>query len=78
MEDVKREDRSNFSKKTVVTLIVFTIVLGVMAVVFSVLYAIQMKELSDKSVSLEKVYQRTFYDLVDSVNNTETINSSCC
>ena len=72
MEDVKREDRSNFSKKTVVTLIVFTIVLGVMAVVFSVLYAIQMKELSDKSVSLEKVYQRTFYDLVDSVNNTET------
>lgn len=70
MENVENKNVL-ISKKSYITLIVFAVVLGVMAVVFSVLYAINMKNLNTTSVNLEKVYQRTFYDLVDSVNNTE-------
>lgn len=63
--------RSNFSKRAVATLIVFTIILGIMATVFCVLYAVKRSAYSEKSTDLEKVYQRTFYDLVDNVNNAE-------
>ena len=69
--EVKNEERSNLSKKSVATLIVFTIVFAVMAIVFAVLYAIDMRKLEQTSVNLENIYQRSFYDLVDSVNNTE-------
>ena len=70
MEEAKNQN-VQISKKAYITLIVFAIVFGVMAVTFSVLYAVQMRQLQSTSVHLEKVYQRTFYDLVDSVNNTE-------
>ena len=69
--EVKNEEKSNLSKKSVATLIVFTIVFAVMAIVFAVLYAIDMRKLEQTSVNLENIYQRSFYDLVDSVNNTE-------
>lgn len=64
-------ERSNFSKRSVATLIVFTIILGIMATAFCVLYAVKRSAYSEKSTDLEKVYQRTFYDLVDNVNNAE-------
>lgn len=67
-----KESKSNLSKKTVVTLIVFTIVFGILALTFCVLYAIDMTKLQQTSTNLENIYQRTFYDLVESVNNTET------
>lgn len=67
-----KESKSNLSKKTVVTLIVFTIVFGILALTFCILYAIDMAKLQQTSTNLENIYQRTFYDLVESVNNTET------
>lgn len=67
-----KESKSNLSKKTVVTLIVFTIVFGILALTFCILYAIDMTKLQQTSTNLENIYQRTFYDLVESVNNTET------
>ena len=69
--ETNNETRSNLSKKTATTLIVFTIVFGILAIVFAVLYAIDMRKLEQTSVNLENIYQRSFYDLVDSVNNTE-------
>lgn len=71
MEKVN-EEKTNLSKKSVITLIVFTIVFGILAITFSILYAIDMTQLERTSINLENVYQRTFYDLVESVNNTET------
>lgn len=70
MENVK-EEKTTLSKKSVITLIVFTIVLGILAITFCVLYAVDMTKLEQTSINLENVYQRTFYDLVDNVNNTE-------
>ena len=70
MEDSINQ-KSNLSKKTVTTLIVFTIVFAILAIVFAVLYAIDMRKLEQTSINLENIYQRSFYDLVDSVNNTE-------
>ena len=64
-------EKSNLSKKSVVTLVVFTIVLAILAITFAVLYAINMRKLEQTSINLENIYQRSFYDLVDSVNNTE-------
>lgn len=71
MEKVN-EEKTNLSKKSVITLIVFTVVFGILAITFSILYAIDMTQLERTSINLENVYQRTFYDLVESVNNTET------
>lgn len=70
MENVK-EEKTTLSKKSVITLIVFTIVLGILAITFCVLYAVDMTKLEQTSINLENIYQRTFYDLVDNVNNTE-------
>lgn len=70
MENVK-EEKTTLSKKSVITLIVFTIVLGILAITFCILYAVDMTKLERTSINLENVYQRTFYDLVDNVNNTE-------
>ena len=67
----EKKSKVLISKKTYVTLIVFLIVLSIFAATFSTLYAVNMQRLTATNVNLEKVYQRTFYDLVDSVNNTE-------
>ncbi len=67
----EKKSKVLISKKSFVTLIVFLVVLAIFAVTFSTLYAVNMQRLNTTNVNLEKVYQRTFYDLVDSVNNTE-------
>ena len=71
MKDLSKE-KSNMSKAGVITLIVFVVVLGIMMTVFCVLYAINKNAYNTTSVNLENIYQRSFYDLVDNINNTET------
>ncbi len=80
MKDLSKE-KSNMSKAGVITLIVFVIVLGVMMTVFCVLYAINKNKYETTVIGLENIYQRSFYDLVENVNNIEIklgklINSS--
>lgn len=70
MRDLRKE-KSNLSKASVITLIVFVAVLGVLMTVFCVLYATKKTELKESSTNLEMVYQRSFYDLVDNINNAE-------
>ena len=67
-----RNEKSNLSKASVITLIVFVAVLGVMMSVFCILYALEKTDNGNKSVALENIYQRSFFDLVENVNNTET------
>lgn len=64
-------EKSFLSKKTEITMLVFLIAFAVTAIVMTALYAVNMNELKRKGTNLENVYQRTFYDLVDNVNNTE-------
>ena len=70
IKDLSKE-KANISKASLVTLIVFVGVLGVMMTVFCVLYAVNKKAYHESSVNLENVYQRSFFDLVDDINNAE-------
>jgi germination protein YpeB len=65
------EKTNRKTRKTLITLSVFVAVLGIMTVVFAVLYAINKTGYDTTSINLENIYQRSFYDLVDNVNNTE-------
>lgn len=60
------------SKRIILTLSIFVAVLAVMTIVFGILYAINRKNYESTSISLENVYERSFYDLVENINNTET------
>ena len=60
------------SSKTILTLSIFVAVLAVMTVIFGILYAVNRSNFESASINLENIYQRSFYDLVDNVNNTET------
>lgn len=70
IKDLSKE-KANISKASLITLIVFVGVLGVMMTVFCVLYAVNKKAYHESSVNLENVYQRSFFDLVDDINNAE-------
>ena len=61
----------NKSNKKVIILSVFVIVLAIMTITFAVLYSVNKKGYQESSINLENVYQRSFYDLVDNVNNIE-------
>lgn len=65
------KEKANISKAGLLTLYVFVGVLGIMMTVFCVLYAVNKKAYTESSVNLENVYQRSFFDLVDDVNNAE-------
>lgn len=70
LKDLSKE-KANISKASLITLLVFVGVLGIMMTVFCVLYAVNKKAYTESSVNLENVYQRSFFDLVDDVNNAE-------
>lgn len=70
MKDLKKE-KANISKAGLITLIVFVVVLAIMMTVFCVLYAINKNSYEESAISLENIYQRSFFDLVDNVNNAE-------
>lgn len=59
------------SNKQIIILSVFVAVLAVMTITFAVLYAVNRKGYNESSINLENVYQRSFYDLVENINNTE-------
>lgn len=70
MKDLKKE-KANISKASFITLIVFIVVLTILMTVFCILYAINKYSYENSAVSLENIYQRSFFDLVDNVNNAE-------
>lgn len=70
MKDLRKE-KSNLSKASAITLFVFVGVLAILMTVFCVLYATSKTQLKESSTNLEKIYQRSFYDLVDNINNAE-------
>lgn len=53
-------------------LIVVTIILSIAVVALGILYGISMSSLNRYQATLENVYQKNFYELVDEVNNAET------
>ena len=53
-------------------LIVVTIILSIVVVALGILYGISMSSLNSYQATLENVYQKNFYELVDEVNNAET------
>lgn len=86
--NVKKEDKSKkqtISKKTtshskgmkaaVITLAITTGVLGLSTIGFAAWSGVAQNKVEDYSNRLEAVYQKSFYDLVDNVNNAE-INMS--
>ena len=70
MKDLRKE-KANISKASLITLVVFIVVLAIMMTVFCVLYAINKYSYENSALSLENIYQRSFFDLVDNVNNAE-------
>ena len=65
MENIREKNRS------IVVLRLFVIVLGIMTAAFAVLYAMNRTNYETVSISLENIYERSFYDLVENVNNAE-------
>ena len=53
-------------------LIIVTIILSIAVVALGILYGISMSSLNSYQATLENVYQKNFYELVDEVNNAET------
>lgn len=53
-------------------LIIVTIILSIAVVALGILYGISLSSLNNFQTSLENVYQKNFYELVDEVNNVET------
>lgn len=66
------ENTNKKSKNKIIILSVFVAVLAVLTIVFCVLYAVTKSSYETSSINLENIYQRSFYDLVDNINNTET------
>ena len=61
--NVKNKNRS------LIVLSVFVAVLGIMTVVFAALYAANKSNYQTTAISLENIYERSFYDLVENVNS---------
>ncbi len=68
----KRQNKKRFSKGLVIGLSVAVGVLGLSTIGFATAYGCMQASSSDYAVQLENVYQKNLYDLVESVNNTET------
>ena len=79
----KEEHRSNKKgmKAAIITLSITTGLLGLSTIGFGIGYGVMQSRADNYGTNLENVYQKNFYDLVDSVNNAEiklskVINSS--
>lgn len=68
--DSKREKR--FPKSVVIGLSVAVGVLGLSTIGLGIAYGCMASTTNDYAIQLENVYQKNLYDLVESVNNTET------
>lgn len=68
--DSKRE--KSFPKSVVIGLSVAVGVLGLSTIGLGIAYGCMASTTNDYAIQLENVYQKNLYDLVESVNNTET------
>lgn len=70
----KNKSKSNCSKKNkaaIIGLAITTGILGLTTIGFSIGYGVTQSQSNMLGTRLENVYQKNFFDLVDSVNNTE-------
>lgn len=58
-------------KRTRTGLIISTAIVSAIALTFIVLYGVTMSSLNKTSMALEYSYERSYYDLVDNINNAE-------
>ncbi len=70
--NVEKKKNKRYSKGLVIGLAVAVGVLGATTVGFAAAYGCMQSTSNDYSIQLENVYQKNLYDLVESVNNTET------
>ena len=67
----KNKKKNDGKKAAIIALAITTGVLGATTTGFAIGYGITQSQANDYGNRLESVYQKNFYDLVDSVNNTE-------
>lgn len=70
--NVENKKEKRFPKSVVVGLSIAVGVLGLSTIGFGVAYGCMMATTTQYATQLENVYQKNLYDLVESVNNTET------
>lgn len=68
---IQNERHERRLSKTTIALIIATTVLGILTLIFSILYFTQMQQKNELQVSLENVYERNMSELIDNVNNSE-------
>ena len=71
MDNKKRKKKRDGKKAAIIALAVTTGVLGATTIGFGIGYGITQSQATSYGNRLEAVYQKNFYELVDSVNNTE-------
>lgn len=64
-------ENSSQKKKYSAPLIVSIALLGVLATSMTVGFAVSVNMLNERSISLENLYERSFFDLVENINNVE-------
>lgn len=73
-EKIQNNQKKSTSKKKTGAIIGLSVATGVLAMTtigFGIGYGVMQSRSNDLGTNLENVYQKNFYDLVDSVNNTE-------
>ena len=70
--NVENKRQKRFSKSLVIGLSIAVGVLGLSTIGLGVAYGCMASTSNDYAIQLENVYQKNLYDLVESVNNTET------
>ncbi len=66
-----KSSKSKAMRGAIVGLSIATGILGLSTIGFGVAYGVTQSQANDYGTRLENVYQKNFYDLVDSVNNAE-------
>lgn len=69
--DKKKKEKRDGKKAAIIALAITTGVLGATTIGFGIGYGITQSQANSYGNRLEAVYQKNFYDLVDSVNNSE-------
>ncbi|MCM1324935.1 MAG: germination protein YpeB, partial [Acetobacter sp.] len=67
----KTKNTNKRQKRAIIGLSIATGILGLTTLGFGIAYSVTQSQSNELGTRLENVYQKNFFDLVDSVNNTE-------
>ena len=70
--NIEKKRQKSFPKSLVIGLSIAVGVLGLSTIGFGIAYGCMAQSSKDYAIQLENVYQKNLYDLVESINNTET------